>query len=354
MPGTQLNPIVLLRPDVDRPLPADVPAGSVFKPEGIARIDLLEIIGGVRSWVTVGTGGAIGPAGGDLATTYPDPTLNPSTATGGILGKTDVATAAVTDIFTVRHLLSTGAGAAGHGAGLRWIGTNAAPAVGDLARTAAIWTDASVGSEDSAWTLSLRRAGAVLAEMYRFGGDGGLLIGNTNALGTAGLGLANNSTVSFRNAANNAWRRVVNLTASDESVLGNPALDTFIEGTLITLDSQTVVLAAQEGKTQYQGATQLLNPQSLTSGLNQVLAATRTNHDVNTTGAATSVLLPAAAAVGDIHNVWDLVGSWNASNLTVGVEGGGTINGAATQVISVDYAQRKFRKTGATAWVMIA
>lgn len=348
----QFASFVIDGPDGERPNPAGVDQGIFFKPQGVARIDILEIVAGVRSWVTVGTGGPVGPAGGDLAATYPSPTLNPSTATGGILGKTDAANAAVTDIFTMRHLLTAGAGAANHGTGLLWTGINSTPAVGQIARTSAIWTDATATSEDSAWTVSLRRAGAALAEMYRFNGDGGLLVGSTVPVGGTGIGLANNSTVWFRNAANSLWQPLVNLTGGDLAVFGSETLDTLVQGSLILLDSATVVLAADDGRTRYQGATGLLDPQVLTSGLNQALDPMKTQHDINSTGAATSVLLPTAAQIDDVHVLGDTTPSWATSNVTVGVQGGGTINGSATVVLDENWADRTFRKIGATAWKM--
>jgi hypothetical protein len=64
---TQTAPAVILGPDIERPLPDTVPEGYFFKPLGIARLDILEVVGGVRVWSSV-AGGVTGPTGATGAT----------------------------------------------------------------------------------------------------------------------------------------------------------------------------------------------------------------------------------------------------------------------------------------------
>lgn len=61
--STQNAPIVNSGPDGERPDPAGVSEGNFFKPEGIPRIDILERVDGVSSWVSIPTG-VVGTAQG--------------------------------------------------------------------------------------------------------------------------------------------------------------------------------------------------------------------------------------------------------------------------------------------------
>ncbi len=80
------------------------------------------------------------------------------------------------------------------------------------------------------------------------------------------------------------------------------------------------------------------------------LDATKVYHHVNTS-VARALVLPTAATVGDVHILLDITGSAGANNITVTEQGGGTINGAASHVISTNYAGRSFRKTAASTWI---
>lgn len=63
--SSQYNPVIIQLPADERPSAADVPGTStLFKPEGVARLDILENIDGTKSWVEVAepTGTARGVA----------------------------------------------------------------------------------------------------------------------------------------------------------------------------------------------------------------------------------------------------------------------------------------------------
>lgn len=70
-----------------------------------------------------------------------------------------------------------------------------------------------------------------------------------------------------------------------------------------------------------------------------------------TVAAATSVVLSAAAQVGQLVTVIDGKGDAAAHNITITVAGGGTVNGGANLVLSTNRQQARLLKVGATAWV---
>lgn len=72
-----------------------------------------------------------------------------------------------------------------------------------------------------------------------------------------------------------------------------------------------------------------------------------------TTPGAVSVVLSAAAKVGQAVKVIDQKGDAGANNVTVTVAGGGTINGGANVVINTNKGWVFLLKTGATAWVAV-
>lgn len=68
---------------------------------------------------------------------------------------------------------------------------------------------------------------------------------------------------------------------------------------------------------------------------------------------ASSVVLPAALPVGTVLDVVDGKGDAAANNITIDPEGAGTINGAATLVLSVNYASARLVKIAAAAWLRL-
>lgn len=69
---------------------------------------------------------------------------------------------------------------------------------------------------------------------------------------------------------------------------------------------------------------------------------------------AVSVVLSAAAKIGQYVKVVDQKGDAGANNVTVTVAGGGTINGGANVVINTNRGWAFLLKTGATAWVAVS
>jgi hypothetical protein len=70
-----------------------------------------------------------------------------------------------------------------------------------------------------------------------------------------------------------------------------------------------------------------------------------------TVAGAVSVVLSAAAKIGQRVEVIDGKGDAGANNVTVTVAGGGTINGGANSVIATNRSKGVYIKTGATSWV---
>ena len=69
-----------------------------------------------------------------------------------------------------------------------------------------------------------------------------------------------------------------------------------------------------------------------------------------TTPGAVAVVLPAGAMIGRDVRVTDGKGDAGTNNITVTVAGAGTINGAASMLISQNYGALRLVKTGATSW----
>lgn len=68
---------------------------------------------------------------------------------------------------------------------------------------------------------------------------------------------------------------------------------------------------------------------------------------------ATSVVLPASAAIGHVVRVVDGAGNAATDNITVTIAGGGTINGGANTVISANYGHVTLLKVTSTAWLLV-
>ena len=90
--------------------------------------------------------------------------------------------------------------------------------------------------------------------------------------------------------------------------------------------------------------TVLVTPHNAAAGAQNIL----TNLTVP---GAVSVVLSAAAKIGQRVTVLDGKGDAGANNVTVTVAGGGTINGTA--VISANYGSATFLKKGATSWQLV-
>lgn len=73
-----------------------------------------------------------------------------------------------------------------------------------------------------------------------------------------------------------------------------------------------------------------------------------------TVSAAVSVVLSAAAPIGKRVTVIDGKGIGAVNNVTVTVAAGGTINGAASNVINTNYGKATYLKISSTAWLQVA
>ncbi len=101
-------------------------------------------------------------------------------------------------------------------------------------RTSVIWSNAT--TENSVYTIQLRRAGAALAEMYRFGGDGGLVVGSTTLLGGVGMGLANNAGI-WALTSGAAWSRIAILDGSNNTIIGSSSTaQLYSQALIVTFD----------------------------------------------------------------------------------------------------------------------
>jgi len=72
-----------------------------------------------------------------------------------------------------------------------------------------------------------------------------------------------------------------------------------------------------------------------------------------TVAGATSVVLSAAAMIGQRVTVVDGAGNASSDNITVTVASSGTINGGASNVISTNYGKATYLKIGTTAWLVV-
>lgn len=70
-----------------------------------------------------------------------------------------------------------------------------------------------------------------------------------------------------------------------------------------------------------------------------------------TTPGAVSVVLSAAAKIGQPVEVVDGKGDAGANNVTITIAGGGTINGGANLVLATNKQKALLLKIGATAWI---
>ncbi len=100
----------------------------------------------------------------------------------------DALAAAVTDTLVLFHR-ETGGPSAGFGAGLLFRLTNddGGSTSEEAVRVSAVWSDSSAASEDSDLVVSLRTAGAAIAERFRIKSNGLLVLPQTvTAAGTTG------------------------------------------------------------------------------------------------------------------------------------------------------------------------
>lgn len=137
----------------------------------------LKVCTAANTWTAAGSSLAPAGSGSELQYRASASTLGAvtgSSVSGGAVTLTAMLTARIQDgdndtIPDVLKLLHVGVDtpAANFGVGLLWKGSDDLTNEDDMARTSAIWTDATSGSEDSAFTVQLRTAGAALAEKFR-------------------------------------------------------------------------------------------------------------------------------------------------------------------------------------------
>lgn len=164
--------------------------GSAFSGGGT----LLGVLQDNNSFVFASGGALIlGTSAATAVTVSTNNTLRWTWSSAGLVthNVADAVTAAMTDIFTLDHLTS-GAAAVGYGSAFLYTGEDAAGNAENMGRAGVIWTDATNGSEDSAFVWQTRTNGAALAEVARFGDVGtsglGLSLKGDNDTGIVGLG----------------------------------------------------------------------------------------------------------------------------------------------------------------------
>ncbi len=124
------------------------------------------------------------------------------------------------------------------------------------------------------------------------------------------------------------------------------------------LDAFEVLEVGADGETTtYSGATNIGPSVEGPLAASAVLSAVHTYHDISVVAISQTFSLPAAAAIDDVHILQDVGNNWSTFNITVDVQGGGTIQngplGAPASVVLASSGQtRTFRKIGATAWAL--
>lgn len=133
-----------------------------------------------------------------------------------------------------------------------------------------------------------------------------------------------------------------------ENVVTATGQQTLINNTPVMSMTSTGVSMAQVGPATSTGTpvTNAMSPYTVLSSDIVLMCAT--------SGGAISVVLPTAGSSANrVVQVLDASGSASTNNITVSVSGGGTINGAATNVINSAYGSVTFISTGGV-WIATA
>jgi trimeric autotransporter adhesin len=322
-------------------------------------------------------------AGGLALRTYADSVASAAQSAAQTYAASAAAAAAAASVPTSRTIQGASPIAIAGGYAAVDLSTNrvftfsvASEARGDLfARGASTWDRLALGAagrvlssdgNDPTW--------ATFASVYVFGSDarGDLGVRGASAYGRLAIGAAGRilgsdgtdpswvtfasvyafgsdaqGDLSYRNAT--TYTRLAAGTAGQALITGgasaNPSWDY----------PTTVGKSATD--TTYDGGVKLGASAEETVSTDVILSATKTWHNVDSSGGVRIEILPNAAAVGSIHTIDDSTGSFGTNKCTLQSETATSLRNGATLVSSVDLTTAggtwAFKKMSATVWKLL-